>query len=138
MECQTSAIKVCSLEDFFNTALTAVALSSGSESSGGCSGDNSGCMTVRSDGSTTRLDSSNESTARFDINNENKISFEYQSISLDKSSAPDFGDPFEGVFYRTEAEDLKTVIHFVSRVFYLRFRDKIVSDFSLTMDKDVI
>ena len=57
---------------------------------------------------------------------------------LYKSSAPDFGDPFEGVFYWTKAEDLKTVIHFVSRVFYLRFRDKIVSDFSLTMDNDVI
>ena len=38
----------------------------------------------------------------------------------------------------TDVGDSRTVFHFVSKVFYLQFRNKIMSDFSLLMHDDVI
>ncbi|MEW8547726.1 MAG: GDSL-type esterase/lipase family protein [Candidatus Thiodiazotropha sp.] len=73
-----------------------------------------------------------------DSNDENMVRLESQAISLDESRAPDFSDPFEGVFYRTEIHDSRTVLHFVSKVFFLRFTNKIKSDFSLVMEDDVL
>ena len=70
--------------------------------------------------------------------NDDGIGAECPTISLDESKTTAFGDPFEDVNYRTETEHSRTVFRFVSKVFYMRFRDKIVSDFSLTMNNDVI
>ena len=50
------------------------------------------------------------------------VRLESQALSLDESKAPDYSDQFEGDFYRTEIDDSTTVLHFVSKVFYLRFR----------------
>ena len=139
MECGQSprSLKDCSLEEFRKSVLAAVAFSSGSECSGECSNGNSQIRdaTFSSDGSTTRLDSNDGSTTRIESGNEN---VENPTISLDESKPPDFGDPFENIFYRTETDASRTVFHFVSKLYYLRFRDKNTSDFSLSMNDDVI
>ena len=127
----------CSLEEFRKIVLDAVALSSSSERSGECS-DGNIRLTISSGGSTTGRESIDGSTTRVDSGNESRVGLGHTAISLDKSRVLNFGDPFEGVFYRTEKEDSRTVFHFVSKVFYLRFRDKIMSDFSLSMNDDAI
>ena len=134
-----SEIKDCSFEAFKKSVLDAVTLSPSPsfECSGKCN-DNTECVTISSEGSTTRLDSSDGTTTRGDSGDENRVRFEHPTISLDESKNPDYGDPFEGVFYRTETTDHKTVFNFLSKVFYQRFRDKIMSDFSLIMEDDVL
>ena len=145
-----SKSKDCSLDEFRQTVLAAVAFSSSSECSGDSGesgecrdmrdrGDNdSGSLTVNSEGSTTRLESNDGSTTGIGSLDNDSIGAECPTISLDESKTPAFGDPFEDVYYRTETEHSRTVFRFVSKVFYMRFRDKIVSDFSLTMNNDVI
>ena len=141
MECGPSprSLKDCSLEEFRKSVLAAVAFSLGSECSGTCMDGNARVIesTGSSEGSTTRLDSSDVST-RIESNNESRVAYENPTISLDESKPPAFGDPFEDIFYRTETGATRTVFHFVSKVFYLRFRDKIMSDFSLSMNEDMI
>ena len=52
--------------------------------------------TCSSEGNTTRLESSNSSTTRIDSGTGDR---ENPAISLDESKPPDFGDPFENIFY---------------------------------------
>ena len=137
------SLKDCSLEEFRKSVLAAVAFSSGSECSGTCIDGNTRLIDSTgssdgSEGSTTRLDSSDGSTTRIESDNECGVAYENPTISLDESAPPDFGDPFEDVFYRTETGASRTVFHFVSKVFYLRFREKMMSDFSLSMNEGVI
>ncbi|MCG7878422.1 MAG: hypothetical protein N0C90_19140, partial [Candidatus Thiodiazotropha endolucinida] len=95
-------------------------------------------------GSTTRLGSSGDSTTRIELGDvsitkvEGAERLEPQTLSLDDSRSTDYSDPFEGVFYRTDSSDSRTTIYFVSSAFYWRFRDKIQSDFSLSMEDNVI
>ena len=97
-----------------------------------------GSLTVNSEGSTTRLESNDGSTTRIGSFNDDGIGAECSTISLDESKVLELGDPFEDVFYRTETGNSRAVFQFVSVVYYMRFRDKIMSDFSLTMNKDAI
>ena len=150
MESEPSKDKDCSLDEFMKTVLDAVALSCSSEYSGDCgeSGEcrdmrdredtDTGSLTVNSEGSTTRLESNDGSTTRIGSFHDDGIGAECPTISLDESKVPDLGDPFEDVFYRTETGHSRTVFHFVSDVYYMRFRDKIMSDFSLTMNNDAV
>ena len=150
MESEPSKDKDCSLDEFMKTVLDAVALSCSSEYSGDCgeSGEcrdmrdredtYTGSLTVNSEGSTTRLESNDGSTTRIGSFHDDGIGAECPTISLDESKVPDLGDPFEDVFYRTETGHSRTVFHFVSEVYYMRFRDKIMSDFSLTMNNDAV
>ena len=133
-----SAINDDSLDAFTKSVLEAVALSLSSEgSTDKCNNDdNTKDNTMGSDGSTTRC--SDGSTTRSESSDGNGVRFEHPTISLDESKVPDYGDNFEGVFYRTDVGDSRTVFHFVSKVFYLQFRNKIMSDFSLLMHDDVI
>ena len=101
---------------------------SSSECSGESSDESTRSTTESSDGSTTRIHSSDG----------NMVRLESQAISLDESKATDYSDQFEGVFYRTETDDSRTILHFVSKVFYLRFMNKIKSEFSLIMEDDVL
>ena len=129
-KCGPSKSKDCNLDEFLKTVLDAVALSSSSECSGESGDESPRSTTESSDGSTTRIDSDG-STTKIDSNDGNMVKLESQVISLDESKAPDYSDPFEGVFYRTETDDSRTILHFVSEVFYLRFRNKIqVGDFA--------
>ena len=137
MECGPSKSKYCSVGDFLKTVLDAVALSSSSNCSGESNNESTRSMTESSDGSTTRIDTDG-STTRIDSNDGNMVRLESQAISLDESKAPDYSDPSEGVFYRTETDDSRTILHFVSKVFYLRLRNKIKSDFSFIMEGDVL
>ena len=96
-----------------------------------------GSLTVNNEGSTT-LESNDGSTTGIGSLNDDGIGAECPSLYESKTTA--FGDSFEDVYYRTEIEHSKTVFRFVSKVFYMRFRDihVIASDFSLTMNNDVI
>ena len=133
MECGPSKSKDCRLDEFLKIVLDAVTLSSSSE----CSVESTRSTTESNDGSTTRIDSDGNTT-RIYSNDGNMVILESQTLSLDASKATDYNDPFEGVFCQTETDDSRTILHFVSKVFYLRFRNKIKSDFSLIMEDDVL
>ena len=95
-----SAINDDSLDAFTKSVLEAVALSLSSEgSTDKCNNDdNTKDNTMGSDGSTTRC--SDGSTTRSESSDGNGVRFEHPTISLDESKVPDYGDNFEGVFYR--------------------------------------